>query len=164
MAEINLSKFSISAINETDWEVYKKIRLSALLESPQAFATKYEDAKNRTAESWKNQCNEMAQRTNAIAFIGYLNHLPISLCGLYRNKNQDAEWEIVQVWTDPFFRGKGISAEMFAHVINWSKHEHIEKLLAKVYADNNRAKKFYTKMGFRTTEITQSEELMYREL
>ena len=164
MEDPNLNNFVISKITATEWKIYKRIRLEALLDSPQAFATKYEDAVNRGSESWKKQCSDMEQGDSAFAFIGYLDNVPISLCGLYRNKTNFEEWEIVQVWTVKNFRGKGISEKMFVYAIDWAKNKNIKKLLAKVYSDNIRAKKFYEKMGFAVTKQVENEEWMYRNL
>ena len=56
-----MSEISVRALEESDWQVYREVRLAALQESPQAFVTTYAEAATQPEQYWRN-CMVRAHR------------------------------------------------------------------------------------------------------
>jgi ribosomal protein S18 acetylase RimI-like enzyme len=127
--------------------LYKEIRLRALLDAPYAFSTTYESALKRSTESWEKQANDAAQGSDRALFF-VINEKPVGLSALYRSSNNQQLGEIKQVWISPEYRGKGIADNLLLELINWGKANDYKLIEANVIKGNERAIRFYEKNGF----------------
>ena len=151
---------NIRRIVPNEYEIYRSIRLKSLQEDPYAYSTKYDEANKRANQSWIDQVNEMALSQDVCAFLVFDNQEAIGLCGLYRNRENKREGEIVQVWINNAYRSCGIAKEMITKIMEWAKDNKINSIIAKVYLNNPRAIRFYEKIGFESTEIANNEKVL----
>jgi hypothetical protein len=89
-------------------KLFKQIRLTALRDSPFAFATTYESAVNRSADSWREQADSTAKGSDRATFIAFSDDLPIGIAALYRDKDRVGVGEVLQVWVTPDLGAKAL--------------------------------------------------------
>jgi RimJ/RimL family protein N-acetyltransferase len=129
-------------------ELFKQIRLTALCESPSAFASSYETALKRSSESWREQADGSAQGPDRSTFIAFSGDSPVGMAALYRDQQQMNAGELLQVWVSPEFRSKGVAKEMLAAVVQWARENGFRTIVASVAKRNERALRFYLRCGF----------------
>jgi len=139
---------SVRRIQIGEGELFKRMRLISLHESPSAFASTYESALNRSYESWSEQADSTAQGSDRATFIAFSGDLPIGIAALYRDKGRIEVGEVLQVWVAPEYRGKGVALDLMNSVFQWAGENGFRKIMATITKGNTRALRFYRKYGF----------------
>jgi RimJ/RimL family protein N-acetyltransferase len=139
---------TVRRIRFDEYAQYKKIRIESLKDAPYAFSTRYHEAVRRTDKEWMEEANGFAVGNEKCAFFALANRKIIGLCALYKQKGKSDEGELVQVWINPNYRGKGISKELVDSALAWGRENGITKIVANVKYYNERAIGFFEKCGF----------------
>jgi RimJ/RimL family protein N-acetyltransferase len=155
---------TIRRIHLDEYERYKKIRIESLKEAPYAFSTRYKDAIKRSDKEWIEQANALALGSEKSAFFAFENRKAIGLCALYKNTTDKDACEIVQVWINPSWRGKGIAKDLLDNALMWAKENGFARIAAEVHYYNERAIRFFEKCGFARLAEQRNDciELVYR--
>ncbi|MGC4013531.1 MAG: GNAT family N-acetyltransferase [Luteolibacter sp.] len=132
--------------------MYRKVRLEALRESPEAFATTYESALGRTPESWAAQADGSASGPDRATFIVLEGEAVAGLAALYRDEKIAEEGELIQVWVAPGLRGHGTAEKLMDGVLEWAGENGFARVKAEVTGANGRALRFYERYGFARAE------------
>lgn len=119
----------------------RAVRLRALQDAPYAFASTYEREAAFDDSAWAGRLTSgsatflarMGDRT-----VGTSTGLPLS----------DGAVELVGMWVDPSARGSGVAAELVGAVHAWAATRAAEQLRLWVVDGNERALRFYQRMGF----------------
>jgi len=140
----------IRVLKPSDAKSYWDLRLEALELNPEAFATNYEEAVKRKnpVESVANNLSNKGNFTfgtfsngKLVGVVTLLQETPLNL----RHKAN-----ILAMYVSPNMRGIGVGKELLTEAINKAKTiGTIEKLNLTVVATNEKAKKLYTKLGFK---------------
>jgi RimJ/RimL family protein N-acetyltransferase len=138
----------VRRIGQGEGEVYRSVRLAALAESPAAFSTTYESAVGRSAESWQAQADGAASGTLRATFLAFSGDLPVGLASVYRTAVTATEAELLQVWIAPADRGSGLARVLVEACLAWAAAAGIQRVVAALEPGNERARKFYAKLGF----------------
>jgi len=125
------------------------MRLTALRESPFAFASTYEAALRRSPESWRDQADSTAQGSDRSTFIAFSDDSPIGIAALYRTEEENDVGELLQMWVSPEYRGKGIARDLIDAVFQWASANGFRTVAATIAKGNVRALRFYQKYGFK---------------
>ena len=152
---------SVRRIEIGEVELYRHIRLAALKDAPDAFATTYEAAVARTDESWRKQAEVAANGDDRAIFIAFADGEAVGLAGLHPDGNDPNLCELVQVWVAPAFRGKGLANQLIDAAVDWARKNRFRTVKAVVAKDNHRALPFYRKCGF--TQTTSDPQLPVQE-
>ncbi len=139
---------SIRRIRLGEADLFRQIRLAALQESPAAFGSTYESALRRGPESWQEQADSTAQGSDRATFLAFESGAPIGIMALYRNEDGGDSGELLQVWVDPAYKGKGVATAILDAVFEWAGRNGFRTIIATVAQGNDRALKFYKKSGF----------------
>jgi len=140
---------SVRRIQIDEGELFKRMRLTALRESPFAFASTYKAALRRSPESWSEQANSTAQGSDRCTFIAFSDDSPIAIAALYRTEEENDVGELLQVWVSPEHRGKGVARDLMDAVFQWASANGFRTAVATIGKDNVRAQRFYQKYGFK---------------
>lgn len=140
-------KHAIRRLKIGEGDLYRRIRLESLRESPEAFGSTYEVAASRSEESWSLQADGSATGRDRATFI-VLADQPIGLAALYRDDEIPSEGEMIQVWISPDHRGGRLAIELMDVVFQWAVSNGFETIRAEVTPPNARARRFYEKYGF----------------
>jgi GNAT superfamily N-acetyltransferase len=135
----------------------REIRLQALSDAPNAFGSTYEREVARTISDWQRWMSP------GVAFILYV---PAGARGMVAGLRDETDPEVVHLmamWVHPTIRGSEGAAELVAAVVGWARSEGAKVVRLKVIQGNDRARRFYERMGFRSIgqeEIRQRDGLI----
>lgn len=127
--------------------LYRGVRLASLLDSPDAFSTRYENAVARSYQSWIDQADASAAGSDRATFI-VVEDRPVGVAALYRDcKNFDVG-ELIQMWVAPEKRGSSTATDLLRQIFIWAGANGFSRMKAEVMFCNPRALAFYRKSGF----------------
>jgi len=144
--------------------LYREVRLEALQDSPGAFATSYESALERDAESWAAQADASADGEDRATFLVFFEGRPVGLVALYRGPDQSPAGELVQMWIAPGHRGGSVATDLLDHLFGWAAGHGFDTIRAEIAQGNPRALRFYGKYGFRPVISEGGNTLLEKEI
>ncbi|RNA70010.1 GNAT family N-acetyltransferase [Alteribacter keqinensis] len=140
----------IRRLKEKDAEAYKKLRLEALQDTPEAFSSSYEDEVNYPL---KRTVDRLTQ--DHIYTYGALTDndtLAGTVTLIHETKPKIRHRSsIVAMYVSPDHRKKGIGKALVTKAIGQAREiSHLEQIYLAVTSKNEPAKKLYTSLGFET--------------
>lgn len=139
--------------------IYRSLRLEALKESPEAFATTYDSALIRDEESWIAQADASAQGDDRATFLVW-DAAPVGLAAIYRDAARPSVGELLQMWIAPSHRGGSTAANLLDHLFRWASARSFESIRAEITPGNLRALRFYEKYGFQPIDSGSGTTLL----
>lgn len=142
---IDKGKLTIRRAQLGDEPILREIRLQALSDAPVAFGSTYEREMARTTADWQQWISP------GVTFI--LEDAAVAqgmVAGLHDADNP-AVVHLMAMWVHPRIRGSGGADELVAAVIAWAQSEGAKSVQLKVIEQNDRARQFYERNGFRHT-------------
>lgn len=142
-----MSEITVRPLAEDEWEQYKTARLSALEESPEAFAASLEEESAYDEEFWRARVRrsqrllaEVEGRTVGVASVGQAQ------------EDNDQVAELFGLWVTPAARGTGVATRLVQAAADESRSKGRSHLSYWVGSDNGRAVAFASGCGFRPTD------------
>jgi GNAT superfamily N-acetyltransferase len=135
-----------------DEPILREVRLQALSDAPDAFGSTYERELARTASDWQGWMSP------GVAFILYE---PLGARGMVaglREETDPAVVHLMAMWVHPKIRGSGGADELVSAVVAWARSVGAKLVRLKVIQGNDRARRFYERMGFCPTGIEAVRE------
>ncbi len=126
-----------------DAEAYRAIRLEALEKHPEAFQATYESSAGLPLEVF-------AQRIKRYAlFGGFADGELVGFVGFYplRNPRIAHKGLLWGMYVTEAARGTGLAERIIEAVVEHARGQ-VEQILISVITDNERARRFYQRMGF----------------
>jgi GNAT superfamily N-acetyltransferase len=133
---------TIERLSAGNGQRVRAIRLRALADSPDAFATTFEEAAARPLESWDRQLDQIA------TFVATAGGGALGLVRGTRHDTLKHTGYLISLWVAPEARGHGIGASLVAAVVRWAKTQGFQRLLLDVGETNAPAIALYTRTGF----------------
>jgi ribosomal protein S18 acetylase RimI-like enzyme len=142
----------IRILNPKDAEIYRNIRLKALINHPEAFSASFAEENAFPIERFENRLIEGITFTfGAIVHDKLLGVVTLVL--EQRNKLKHRA-NIVGMYVDPEKRRSGIGRSLMVEAMSKAKEiEFIEQIYLTVTASNQPAKNLYQTLGFETYGI-----------
>ena len=133
----------VTELHEDEWARLRDLRLSSLLESPQAFGGNYEDEKLYNEAHWRLGFKKLS------FLVATFNGVDAGLMSVeILDGDFGATCWIGGCWTDPKLRGTGLMRAMFSYLdSNALENNWIVQGLG-VWSDNFDAIKVYEAIGF----------------
>lgn len=128
-----------------DEPILREVRLQALSDAPDAFGSTYERELARTKSDWQRWMSPGA------SFILYDPAGARGMVAALRDEADPAVVHLMAMWVHPEIRGSGGAAELVAALVAWAHSEAARCVRLKVIKGNERARRFYGRMGFRPT-------------
>jgi ribosomal protein S18 acetylase RimI-like enzyme len=144
------TKMEVRLLNSDDAENYWTLRLEALKNNPEAFATSYEEAIKR-----ENPIEQVVRNINSegnFTFGAFDNKELVGMVTLLQEKPEKLQHRanIFAMYVTPKKQGLGLGkALLTAAVQKATEIETIEKVNLSVVATNEKAKKLYCQLGFK---------------
>ncbi len=135
---------SVQAVQESQWEIWRSIRLRALSDAPQAFRSTLTQwsGPNDQEFRWRERL-----RNTAIALVAFDDDISIAMVAC--DTVTKSASMISAMWVDPQYRGKGVGDLLLDKITQWAKMSpDIEQLMLYVKLDNHHAKALYERSGF----------------
>ena len=145
------AEYPVRQLTSEDWEKLRDVRTRAVLDSPQAFGDTSEQTQKREEDVWKQWINGsqnyvVEDKENVVATATL-------------RKDTDGVWIINGVWTDPAYRGRGLSKKLLEKIFVEAKQKNLQSIQLKVNSLQTIAFDLYESLGFVEVE-RNSEQLM----
>jgi len=133
---------NIVQLGPGDGERLRAIRLRALRDAPDAFATTLEEAAARPADSWDRQLEQLA------TFVATDGDCDLGLVrGALHDRVRDTG-HLISMWVAPEARRQGVGSALIDAVVHWARTRGLSRLLLDVVETNTSAIAAYTRKDF----------------
>ncbi|WLD93934.1 GNAT family N-acetyltransferase [Alkalihalobacillus sp. AL-G] len=140
----------IRKLRPEDAAIYQTLRLEALKNYPEAFASSYEEEVDRDTAFIEKRFRDQNPDNQFIAGAFYGREL-VGIAGFFLTLRQKLihKGEIVSVYVSPHVQRKGVGFKLLQFVIEEArKIESLEQILLTVETENAAAIRSYEKLGF----------------
>ena len=141
---------TVRKLGVDDWKTLREIRLSALLDAPEAFYSTYEDALKLNEDAWRNRLTTAGQ----VILLAELDGRAAGMVGGGPASEDEGDPEavlMVSMWVEPESRGTGVAGALTTALVDWTRERGHPRLLLWVYDAAPRAAAFYRRAGFTPT-------------
>jgi len=148
----------IERLRPGDGPRLRAIRLRALAEAPDAFATTLADAEKRDIADWEVQIEALP------TFVWRSGDADL---GLVRGAARDGDPEagyLISMWVAPEARGRGVGAALVEEVVAWARGSGLRRIYLDVGLHNAAARRLYERMGFVATGAMPQTPACVREM
>lgn len=136
----------VRRMGEDDWARVRDIRLTALQDSPSAFASTYEREAAFDEATWRSRTRTAAW------FLAYDGTRAVGLvAGIHEEGAPVGERHVVSFWVAPDRRGRGVAGGLLEAVIDWARTEGADLVTLWVVDGNDPAARLYLRYGFQPT-------------
>jgi len=143
-----MSDIAVRVLGETDWSVYRELRMTALKDSPNAFAATAAEEEVYGEHVWRSR---MRRADRLIAMVG---ERPVGVASVRTMHGEFSHVaEVFSVWVDPTLRGQGIATALMKACAAQAQRGGHTQLVYWVGSDNGRAVAFASGFGFRPTDM-----------
>jgi GNAT superfamily N-acetyltransferase len=147
---VHRSSMRILQLGKDDGLRLRAIRLRALQDVPDAFATTFEEASTRPADEWS------AQLARLPTFVAVVDGNDAGMVRCDRDRDQSTAAWLLSMWVAPKMRRRGVGAALVGAVVDWARAGGFERLLLEVADHNTPAIALYTRMGFTPNGIVST--------
>jgi ribosomal protein S18 acetylase RimI-like enzyme len=128
----------------------RAIRLRALQDSPDAFATTLADVVAWPPEKW----DQLLQHESTATFVASLDGSDVGLVRCAPHAELPTAAYLISMWVAPEVRRKGIGVQLVDAVVEWARGSGFSQLMLDVAELNHGAIALYSRAGFVRTGKT----------
>ena len=122
--------------------------LAALSDAPYAFGSTYDREITFSQEKWDERAGDGSEGKESICIIALDGDRVVGIAGGITHPEEDHVKQLVSMWVAADHRGTDIAARLVAQVEVWAFDRGAERIVLGVTAGNDRAARFYVRMGF----------------
>ena len=146
----------VRRLTPADWAVSRQVRLTALAEAPYAFMSTLEREQAFDEQTWRQRLASPVAAT----FMAWVDGDPAgTAAGKVDNPGDEfavpGAWQLVGMWVDPKFRGTEVGSALVERVAGHAASQGAGTLVLWVTEINDRARRFYQRLGFVPTGARQ---------
>jgi GNAT superfamily N-acetyltransferase len=134
----------VRRLRADEWRELKEIRLAALLDAPDAFATRHAEAAARDDARWRADAARGAGTEHA-TFVAVVDGRFVGMAGGW---SDDGVARLIQMFVRPEARGTGVADELILAVAGWARDQGFARLELGVVEGNEAAERAYARCGF----------------
>ena len=136
-------------VREGDAARLRELRLRALREAPDAFATTFEGASARPPEYWEQWTRAPVEEQVTIVAIDGERWVGM-VSGWLLEDFPGSAW-LARLWVDPSVRRAGLGLRLIEAIADWAREHGMIALELSVTANNVAAAALYARAGFAET-------------
>jgi ribosomal protein S18 acetylase RimI-like enzyme len=136
----------IREIGADGWQAMRDIRLAALQDTPDAFASTYEREAGFTEPDWLRR---VGSGDSFLAYVPELGAAPVGIVGGY--EAEPGTIELISMWVSPAARGRGIGQALVEAVVGRAGAMGMSRVHLWVAESNRNARLLYERCGFQPT-------------
>jgi ribosomal protein S18 acetylase RimI-like enzyme len=140
-----MSEVTVRALGTEEWQAYREVRLAALKESPEAFASSYDAEVGYDEDFWRKR---LARSARLLACDG---DEPVGIVSVGQAEEEGVA-ELFGMWVSPARRGSGVAWRLTHAAALHARAEGQRALKLWVSTENGRAVAFFSSYGFRPTD------------
>jgi GNAT superfamily N-acetyltransferase len=145
-----MTEITVRVLDESEWSVYRDIRLRALAESPGSFTATLAEEADRDEQFWRDRM------TRSQWLLAERGPLPQGIVSLGTYEQEPSAAEVFGLYVVPEARGTGVSWRLVEAAAALATQRAYLQLFYWVGTDNGRAVGFAKNFGFRTTDYRRS--------
>lgn len=135
---------TLRRVEPDDWRLWREVRLRALATDPRAFGSALADWQGAgdTDAQWRSRLLDVPFNIVAIMAgnsAGQASGTPV---------DRDGVSELISMWVDPRFRGRGVGGALIREVERWARTSGASSLRLSVRKGNHAAIGLYERHGF----------------
>jgi ribosomal protein S18 acetylase RimI-like enzyme len=141
---------TLRVLGPGDWRLWRRLRLAALAEAPDAFGSRLADWQGvgDRAERWRDRL-ALPGSYNVVVLlderpVGMASGVPADEPGVV---------DLISMWVDPAARGRGVGDRLIQEIENWSRQGQATVFRLCVRQGNEAAIKLYKRCGFVHTGV-----------
>jgi GNAT superfamily N-acetyltransferase len=150
----------------------RELRLRALADAPDAFATTLAEAQTYSDEEWERRAAIAAEGSQRTTFIAIEGERWLGMAGGIRDPEQPDIADLVSMWVAPEARGLGAARALIEAVVDWARAAGVTRLQLWVTDGNAPAIALYRRAGFQDAGVSGpldahpglTESMMARDL
>jgi GNAT superfamily N-acetyltransferase len=127
-----------------EWRTFRDLRLRALTDAPHAFGSTLAREQALTGAEWRQRLARRAQ------FVVVIDGSPAATAAGIRSQD-GASAELVSMWVEPAWRGRGLGALLVSEVLAWGTAQGLAEVRLWVTEGNRQAERLYLRHGFTPT-------------
>ncbi|MFI7001985.1 GNAT family N-acetyltransferase [Nocardia sp. NPDC050175] len=144
---MSLSTIDIRLLTADEWEVFRRIRLRTLTDSPQFFGSTLAEAQARTEADWRAALENRAQ------FIASAEGAELgTVAGMSDPKRGGVH--LISMWVAPEARGTGVADLLVRTVLDWAVAGGHNAVWLEFAEGNTVAERLYLRNGFVRTGVS----------
>ena len=132
----------------SDWEALRRLRLRALADTPDAFASTLEAEVALPDEVWQQRAEGGPASANFIVREGGVD---VGLAAIFAEPNVPGRMHLVSMWVDPRYRRRGVARALVDQAVRWAAERQTREVILWVADQNTAARRLYEQLGFRPT-------------
>lgn len=144
-----VSNVEIVPLTADQWADLKRLRITSLTESPDAFSPTAEEARSHDDDYWRRGARRAAEAEGFEMFIVRRAGVGLGLASAQRDAAGIGH--IGAMWVDPVLRGQGIGARLFDTVVGYLRRLGCDAIELSVTETNAAAIALYRSRGFELT-------------
>lgn len=142
----------IDRLTLADGERSRSLRLRALQDAPDSFASTFQAEAAFTQEDWRRRL----ERSDAVTFVASEVGDDIGTVVGVASTEHPGEARLVGMWVAPEARGRRVGEALGHAVLDWARSEGYEAVRLTVADHNSSARRLYERMGFAPTGIVDT--------
>ena len=138
-----------------EWQAYKTLRLEALKNDPQAFASSYQEIALKADSFWQSRLSEANQGRGNWLLFARENQSLLGMIGAFIDEAQKDTAIIISVYVARQARRRGIGKKLMAAILQAIKNDGIKTARLEVSTEQIAAIQLYKNSGFKAVKTTQ---------
>jgi GNAT superfamily N-acetyltransferase len=154
-----IQTITLEVMSPTQWELYRELRLAALLDAPDAFGSTFALEVVRPKELWQTRLAAAAESGSDLPLLARVDSMPAGLCWANRDAQNASVVNLFQMWVVPNLRRLGVGQSLLDRSISWARSLGASELCLGVTLGDSPAYSMYQRSGF----VPQGEPRPLRE-
>ena len=139
---------SIERVKPGEWTVLRQIRLRSLLDAPEAFGQRHDEADAMSDDDWKSIARSSASGNRRTWYMAR-DGSPDPVGVVQGRQRPPSDCLLFSMWVEPAARRTGVGRALVDAIQDWGESWGAERVVLWVLAANEAAMRFYERIGFR---------------
>ena len=131
-----------------DWDVLRELRLRALADTPDAFASTLEQEAALPEQVWRQRAEGGGGSVN---FIAWEDGAGIGMAAIFPEADVPGRMHLVGMWVHPRRRRRGVARALVEQAVRWAEEHRASEVVLWVADHNIPARRLYERAGFQPT-------------
>lgn len=158
----------VRTFKQSEWRIYKDLRLRALSESPDAYGRTLDEELQRSDDEWETRLERAQDRQTSLPIFAMCNKTPVGLAWGRIDMSEPQVAHVFQVWVDPHYRNRGVGQQLLGELVGWAREIRVRWVELNVTQGNGPAMSLYGRLGFRPygdlTPLREGSPLMMQSM
>lgn len=139
----------VRQLRPQEWPRYRTLRLTALQDSPDAFASTWESSRARPDADWAAFVAGAQASDGERLLVAEVAGAFVGLLWCRRAPHDPALASLYQMWVAPTSRGQGVGRALLRDALDWARAAGVQRVGLDVTVADSAAWRLYLGLGFR---------------